>query len=111
MISEQRTHHRVSFFLGGDIFKDPNADKVGRVIIRDISFSGIRIETLESFEPGETVFLDFDVCGRFSFHRVPAMVARTNRHAGSYLTGLSFRRGEDRRRIRQALAFMIENSV
>jgi hypothetical protein len=56
MISDQRAHNRVSFFVGGDIYREAEGEKVGRVIIRDISFSGLRIETLEPWEPGEVRF-------------------------------------------------------
>ena len=111
MISDQRAHHRVSFFLGADVYKDPAGQKTGRAIIRDISFSGVRIETLEALEQGENVYLDFEIAGKFPFRRVPALVTRTYHHAGSYLAGLSFQRGEDRRHIRQALTYMIESST
>jgi hypothetical protein len=110
MISDQRSHYRVSFFLGGDIYKTVDGERIGRAIIRDVSFSGMRIETLEPLEQGETVYLDFEVGGRFRFPKVPLMVARLYRHTGSYLIGLTFQRGEDKRRVRQALAFMIESS-
>jgi hypothetical protein len=110
MISDQRAHSRVSFFVGGDIYRAAEGDKIGRVIIRDISFSGLRIETLEPWEPGETVFLDFAIAGRFEFRRVPVVVARSDGNQGSYVTGLNFRQGEDRRRVRHALTYTIENS-
>ncbi|MBL0059371.1 MAG: PilZ domain-containing protein [Elusimicrobia bacterium] len=110
MITDQRAHNRVSFFFGGDIYKDADGEKVGRVIIRDISFSGLRIETLEPWEPGQTVFLDFDIAGRFEFRRVPVVVARSDGNQGSFVTGLNFRQGEDRRRVRHALTYAIESS-
>lgn len=110
MISDQRSHNRVSFFVAGDIFRHPEGEKIGRVIIRDISFGGLSIETLESWEPGETAYLDFDIAGRFSFRKIPLTVARTARNGGSYVTGLNFHHGEDRRKIRHALAFTIESS-
>ena len=110
MISDQRAHNRVSFFVGGDIYRQAEGQKVGRAIIRDISFSGLRIETLESWEPGEVVYLDFAIAGRFEFRRVPVVVARSERNMGSFVTGLNFRQGEDRRRVRHALTYAIENS-
>lgn len=111
MISDSRTHNRVSFFMGGDLYRDPNGHKAGRAVIHDISFSGLRLETLEPLQAGENVFVDFTVCGRFRFNKVPVSVARTQRQGGSYLSGLRFQRGEDRRKIRQALAFAIESST
>jgi|GEM_PF-2518808 len=110
MISDQRAHNRVSFFVGGDIYRNPEGEKVGRVIIRDISYSGLSIETLESWEPGELVWVDFVIAARFEFRRIPAIVARSHNVQGSYITGLNFRQGEDRRRVRHALSFAIENS-
>ncbi len=110
MISDQRAHNRVSFFVGGDIYRQAEGQKVGRAIIRDISFSGLRIETLESWEPGEVVYLDFAIAGRFEFRRVPVVVARREGNMGSFVTGLNFRQGEDRRRVRHALTYAIENS-
>jgi hypothetical protein len=110
MISDQRAHNRVSFFVGGDIYREAEGEKVGRVIIRDISFSGLRIETLEPWKPGDTVFLDFAIAGRFEFRRVPVVVARSDNNQGSFVTGLNFRQGEDRRRVRHALTYTIESS-
>jgi hypothetical protein len=110
MILDQRTNNRVSFFVGGDLYRDAEGEKLGRVVIRDISYSGLCIETLEPLEAGQTAYLDFEIAGRFSFRRVPVMVARTHPGAGSYVTGLNFHRGEDRRKIRHALAYTIESS-
>jgi hypothetical protein len=109
MISDQRNHNRVSFFVGGDIYPSVDGDKLGRVIIRDISYSGLCIETLEPLESGQTAYLDFEIAGRFVFRRVPVTVARSEKNSGSYVTGLNFHRGEDRRKVRHALTFTIES--
>jgi len=110
VISDQRTHNRVSFFVGGDIYRESDGEKIGRVIIRDISYGGLCIETLEPWETGEKAFLDFEIAGRFDFRRIPVVVARSEKTVGSYLTGLNFHRGEDRRRVRHALTYTIESS-
>ncbi len=110
MISDQRAHNRVSFFVGGDIYRQPEGEKLGRVVIRDISYSGLCIETLEPWEPGDIAYLDFAIAGRFEFRRIPVIVARSHNQQGSFVTGLNFRQGEDRRRVRHALAFTIESS-
>lgn len=111
MILDQRSHHRVSFFMGGDIYKSADGDRVGRAVIRDASVSGLRIETLLPYEEGATLYLDFMVAGRFQFQKIPALVMRVYRHTGSYLLGLVFQEGHDRRRMRQALTFVMENAA
>lgn len=110
MISDQRSHNRVSFFVGGDIYKEAEGEKIGRVIIRDISYGGLCIETLEPWESGQVAYLDFEIAGRFAFRRVPVVVARSTKNGGSYVTGLNFHRGDDRRKVRHALTYTIESS-
>ncbi|MBI4396731.1 MAG: PilZ domain-containing protein, partial [Elusimicrobia bacterium] len=86
-------------------------ERVGRAVIRDISYSGMRIETLEALEQGETIFLDFDIAGRFVFQKVPMLITRVYRHSGSLLLGLTFQKGYDRRHIRHALTYVVESST
>lgn len=97
--------------MGGDVYKTATGDRVGRAIIRDASAAGLRIETLLPFEEGETLFLDFTVAGRYQFQRIPALVMRVYRHTGSYLLGLAFQEGHDRRRMRQALTYVMESAA
>ena len=111
MITDQRSHYRVSFFMGGDLYKVGNSLKFGRAVIRDISTSGMRVETLEPLEQGEMVYVDFEIGGRFQFEKVPATVARLYPHTGSFLLGLSFQRGEDRRHVREALVYSLGNTL
>jgi hypothetical protein len=111
MILDQRTSHRVSFFMGGDVYKTADGDRVGRAVVRDASVSGLRIESLVPFQEGETLHLDFTIAGRYQFQRVPALVMRVYRHTGSYLLGLALKEGHDRRRMRQALTFVIESAA
>ena len=54
--------------------------------------------------------MDFEIAGRFAFRRVPVVVARSTKNGGSYVPGLNFHRGEDRRKVRHALTFTIESS-
>ena len=111
MISDQRTNNRMSFFVGGDMYRDALGEKrMGRVIIRDISVDGLCVECLDALEVGDGVFVDFEIAGRFFFRHVPVTVTRVQKNQGSYLTGLNLRQGEDRRRIKSALAFSIESS-
>jgi hypothetical protein len=111
MISDQRTSHRVSFFMGADVYRSPQGQKVGRAVVRDLSVSGMRLETLDALKQGETIFVDFNVAGKFDFQKTPATVTRVYRHSGSFLAGLTLQRGDDRRRMRQALAFVVESSM
>lgn len=111
MISDQRTNNRVSFFIKGDLYRDPQGlHRVGRVIIRDVSYSGLCVESLEILNPGDDFFLDFEIAGRFFFRRAPVTVTRAQKNQSVCLTGLSLRLGEDRRRIKTALTYAIENS-
>jgi hypothetical protein len=111
MITDQRYNPRVSFFMGGDIYKNPRGEKIGRTIIRDLSLSGMRIETLDGLDLNQTVYVDFEVAGKFRFEKVPARVTRIFRHSGVFLAGLCFLDGHDKRRIRQALCFVLEDRI
>ena len=108
MITDQRRDHRVSFFLGGDVYDSPDGSRAGRAVVRDVSVSGLRIEVLAPVEEGRTLYLDFTVAGKFHFQKIPVQVKRLYRHSGSYLLGLAFREAHDRRRAREALAYVIE---
>ncbi|HRY30042.1 MAG TPA: PilZ domain-containing protein [Elusimicrobiota bacterium] len=111
MISDQRHHHRVSFFVGAGVSSNLEGSDSVRAVIRDISVSGLRIETLAKFEEGRTVYLDFNVAGRFQFTKMPAVVKRVYRHGGGFLLGLMMQDGTDRRRVRQALTYVMENAL
>lgn len=111
MITDQRYNPRLSIFMGGDIYKNPHGDKLGRTIIRDISVSGMRIETLDGLAAHETVYVDFDVAGKFQFAKVPARVTRIFRHMDVFLAGLCFLDGHDKRRVHQALSYVLEDSL
>ena len=110
MISENRGSARVSLFTGGDVYRRPDGDKIGRAIIKDVSATGLRVETLEALAAGEQVYVDFQV-GSHVFSRVPVRVERAHVHAGSFLSGLSFQREDVRHRIRQALAKLFEQKL
>jgi hypothetical protein len=111
MISDKRLQHRVSFFLGGDFYDSPKGERVGRAIVRDVSASGIRLEALVEVEIGKTIYLDFAITEKFPFQRVPVTILRAYRHTGTFLLGGSFQAGSDRRRVRQALSFALQNEV
>jgi hypothetical protein len=111
MITDQRYHPRVSFFMGGDIYKNQGGEKIGHTVIRDLSLSGMRVETLECLEVTQTVYVDFSVAGKFAFQRVPARVTRIYRNVGSYMAGLTFIDGHFKRKIHQALNFVLEDGV
>ena len=111
MISDHRNDARVSVFSGGDLYRRPDGDKIGRAIIKDVSATGLRVETLESLPEGEQIFIDFQVGSGPIFTRVPVRVERVQTHAGSFLAGLSFQREDVRDRIRQALAKLFESGT
>lgn len=110
MLTDQRTHYRVLCYVPCDVFESPEGEKKSRVIVKDVSFSGLCVESLEAFEPGETIYVDFSLAGRYVFNRVPVMVSRSNQHGGRHYCGLNFRRGEDRRKVRQALVYLMESA-
>lgn len=106
MISDHRKNARVSFFSGGDLYRTLDGERVGRILIKDVSATGLRVETLESLKPGEQVFVDFHIRGVL-FDRVPVRVERVQAHAGSFLSGLSFQREDIRTKVQEALRSMI----
>jgi hypothetical protein len=108
MISDNRSHPRVGIFSGGELYRRPDGERIGRALIKDVSATGLRVETLETLVPGEQVFLDFQVAGGPVFNRVATRVERVQSHAGSFLAGLSFQREDVRHRIRQVLAKLFE---
>jgi len=111
MISDQRYSPRVSFFMGGDIYVNPNGEKLGRTIIRDLSLSGMRIETLDGLDVNQTIYIDFEVAGKFAFRKVAARVTRLYRHTNCYLAGVTFLDSHEKRRIRHALTFVLEDNI
>lgn len=106
MISDHRKNARVSFFSGGDIYRQPDGERVGRILIKDVSATGLRVETLETLKQGEQVFIDFQIRETI-FKRVPVRVERIQTHAGSFLSGLSFQREDVRSKVQEALRSII----
>ena len=82
MISDNREHSRVSVFFGGDVYRRPDGERVGRAILKDVSVTGLRVETLESLSPGEQVFVDFQMGPSHIFRRVPVRVERVTAMSG-----------------------------
>ncbi len=111
MISDQRYYPRVSCFSAGDVFADPTGERMARAVIHDLSSGGLNIETLANLEQGQTVYIDFEVAGKFVFEKSPALVVRVTRQQGSFQSGLTFRDGHDRRRLRTALNYLIDNCI
>ncbi|MGQ0644152.1 MAG: PilZ domain-containing protein [Elusimicrobiota bacterium] len=109
MLTDQRYHPRVSVFFGGSLYKSPQGEKIGRAIIRDMSQSGMRIESIDPLEKDQTVYVDFEVAGRFDFKKVPALVTRSFKRQSGYLVGLTFLDGHHKRRVRQALSFVLDD--
>lgn len=110
MIPEHRDNARVSVFSGGDLFRRPDGDRIGHAVLRDVSVSGVRVETLEPLTAGEQVYIDFQVGRTHVFSRVPVRVERVQSQGASYLAGLSFQREDVRHRVRQALARLFEGN-
>jgi hypothetical protein len=110
MISDLRAHYRLSVRVPGNLYADLQAERSARVIVRELSCSGLGIETLENLEPGQDAVVQFEVGGRYVFARAPVVVLRHFRRPGGAVTALGFRQGEDRRRARQALMYLIENT-
>lgn len=110
MILDQRYCPRVSLFLDGELFKDPDGVRISRVVIRDLSSSGMRIEALDGLDLDETVYVDFSVAGRFDFKRIPARVTRIYPSASCNLVGLTFLNGHNKRKIHQALNFVLQDN-
>jgi hypothetical protein len=108
MMPDQRGNPRVSIFTGGDLYRTPDGERVGRALLIDVSVTGIKVETLEPLEVGEQVFIDFQMKDHI-FSRVPVRVERVQSHPGSYLSGLSFQREDVRHRVRQALMKLFED--
>lgn len=111
MINDQRSNPRVSLFISGTLYRGPSGEKPGRIVIRDLSAAGIRIESLYTLNKDQILYLDFEIAGRFSFVKVPVKVSRIYRHTGSYLSGLKFMKDEDHVRIQEALVYLIENPL
>ncbi len=111
MISDNRGNARVSIFSGGDLYRAPDGEKIGRAILKDVSATGLRVETLEPLTPGEQVFIDFQMAGGPVFSRVAARVERVQAHAGSFHAGLSFQREDVRHRVREALSKLFETGA
>jgi hypothetical protein len=110
MITDHRGEARVSVFSGGDLYRKSDGDRIGRALVKDVSGTGLRVETLESLSVGDEVFVDFQVGKGGLFLRVPVKVERVRTHAGSFLAGLSFRTEEDRAAVRRALAKLFDPS-
>ena len=109
MISDHRTEARVSVFIGGDLYREPGGERFARVLLKDVSATGLKVETLEPLTSGERVFIDFQV-GQNVFVQVPVRVERVQPHAGSYLSGLSFQDEDIRQDVRQSLAKLFESA-
>jgi hypothetical protein len=110
MITDQRNHYRVSLFLPGDLSLRAQGGETTRILIRDACGAGLCLETLQSYEPGDMLYVDFELVGRFRFQRLPVTVSRCVRDGHGYLTGVHFRQGEDKRRVLHALVFALENA-
>ena len=103
MISDHRSDARVSVFIGGDLYRERGSDRFARVLVKDVSATGLKVETLEPLTSGLKVFIDFQV-GENVFVQVPVRVERVQSHAGSYQSGLSFQDEDVRQDVRKALA-------
>lgn len=108
MITDHRGDVRVSIFSGGDLYRRSDGDRIGRALIKDVSATGLRVETLEALSLGEKVFIDFQIGKEAVFMRVPVKVERVRSYAGSFLAGISFQQEEDRLQVRRALAKLFE---
>ena len=104
MITDHRGDVRVSVFSGGDLYRKADGERIGRALVKDVSGTGLKVETLESLSVGETAFIDFQIGKTAVFMRVPVRVERIRSHAGSFLAGMSFLQEEDRAQVRKALS-------
>jgi hypothetical protein len=108
MITELRGDARVSVFSGGDLYRKADGDRIGHALVKDVSATGLKVETLDCLNVGERIFVDFRIGKRAMFMRMPVRVERIQSHAGSYHSGLRFQNEEDRMQVRQALAALFD---
>jgi hypothetical protein len=112
MTSDARYHPRVSLLMAGDLYETPGGDRISRARIKDISTAGLSIETSAELLNGQTLYVDFEIAGRYQFSKIAATVLRVDKkEKDCYAAGLTFSNGHDKRRLKQALNFAIDNAI
>ena len=111
MSEEQRRHHRIMTVIPVGIHFVQRSPAEGWGRIRNISVSGVEVETHFPLKDSEKVYLSFAVEGWvLMFENVASRVIRARNFAGIYSAGVAFEDELDREHLREALVYLVNRT-